>query len=127
MMETLSELLALCEGNLPVTGGFHWQMDSYVELCYEPKQTVEQTSSNVMHCARLDMYTNRLYILLKWWQDIALRHIIYHHYYNTHCNENMFPIVKQKWLLWKCEVFAMLYYSSSSKFISEKNTTMIQE
>ena len=31
-METLSWLLALCEGNPPVTGWFHSQMDSDADL-----------------------------------------------------------------------------------------------
>ena len=46
-METLSALLALCEGNPPVTGGFPSQRSSNADLwcflgCY-PEQAVQQT------------------------------------------------------------------------------------
>ena len=45
-METFSALLALCEGNSPVTGEFPSQRPvtrSFDFLCSSPEQTVEQT------------------------------------------------------------------------------------
>ena len=46
-METFSTLLALCEGNPPVTGGFPSQKTSGAELwCFiwsAPEQTAEET------------------------------------------------------------------------------------
>ena len=46
-MEMLSTLLALCDGNPPVTGGFPSQRTSNVELCcfhcWQTEQAVEQT------------------------------------------------------------------------------------
>ena len=44
-METFSALLALCEGNPPVTGGFPSERPvtrSYVFFLSAPEQTVEQ-------------------------------------------------------------------------------------
>ena len=42
-METFSALLALYEGNSPVTGEFTYTKASDAELWCAPKQTVEQT------------------------------------------------------------------------------------
>ena len=44
-METFSVLLSLCEGNLPVTGGFpsQRQVTRIFDIFFDLQQTVEQT------------------------------------------------------------------------------------